>query len=111
MADIDDFFEPHWPEGLETGVEYEFQCDDKCDADREVAHLRLLISNDGDVFVSMAEWHDIENSDPSPFPSVRCRTSVGGGRHLRTRQALLLLAQAIRLDNEELRGDQSGQNY
>jgi hypothetical protein len=33
---------------------------------------------------------------------VRCRTGIGGGRHSRTRQALLWLAMAIKLDNEEL---------
>jgi hypothetical protein len=95
-------FKPHWPDGLEAMVAYEFPCDDK---GRDGATwLRVVIAEDGDAHVSMQEWEDIkeEGSKPNPFPSVRCRTGIGGGRHRRTRQALLWLAQAIRLDNEEL---------
>lgn len=94
--------QPHWPEGLETRKFYEFRCDDK---GREGGcWIRVMIAEDGDVHVSMQEWEDIreEGSQPDPFPSVRCRTGIGGGRHQRTRQALLWLARAIQLDNAEL---------
>jgi hypothetical protein len=93
---------PHWPEGLKPLKFYEFQCDDK--GRDGGSWLRVFVANDGDVHVAMQEWEDIKEkgSHPDPFPSVRCRTLGGGGRHLRTRQALLWLARAIQLDNEEL---------
>lgn len=97
-----DSYRPMWPEGLEQGKFYEFPCDDK--GRDGGCWLRVLVACDGDVHVSMQEWEDIRSkgSEPSPFPSVRCRTLAGGGRFLRTRQALLMLADAIRLDREEL---------
>lgn len=93
---------PHWPEGLEALRFYEFRCDDK--GRDGGSWLRVLVAGDGDVHVSMQDWEDIKEtgSHPDPFPSVRCRTGIGGGRHTRTRQALLWLARAIQLDNEEL---------
>lgn len=102
MAKIESpIFKPHWPEGLETQTIYKFPCDDK--GRDGGTWLRVIIAEDGDAHVSMQEWEDIreEGSKPSPFPSVRCRTYFGGGRHLRTRQSLLWLAQAIRLDNAD----------
>lgn len=97
-----DVFSPHWPDGLEARRLYEFPCDDK--GRDGGCWLRVLVADDGDVHVSMQDWEDIRTAgtEPSPFPSIRCRTSVGGGRHRRTRQALLWLAQAIRLDELEL---------
>jgi hypothetical protein len=102
--DSEKVFSPHWPKGLESMKAYQFQCDDK--GRDGGTWLRVFIAEDGDVHVAMQEWEDmrIEGSFPSMFPSVRCRTGIGGGRHRRTRQALLWLAQAIRLDNEELNG-------
>jgi hypothetical protein len=96
-----DPYRPTWPDGLEQGKHYEFPCDDKGSAGG--CWLRVLVANDGDVHVSMQEWEDIreEGTKPDPFPSVRCRTFAGGGRFLRTRQALLLLANAIRLDHKD----------
>lgn len=95
-------FEPEWPDGLEQLRFYEFPCDDK--GRDGGSWLRVMVAGDGDVHVSMQDWEDIkrEGSAPSPNPSVRCRTLAGGGRYRRTRQALLWLAQAIRLDNAEL---------
>lgn len=91
-----------WPDGLEARTFYEFPCDDKGAGGG--SWLRVMIAGDGDVHVSMQDWEDIktEGTKPSPFPSVRCRSLAGGGRHSRTRKALLWLAQAIRLDSEEL---------
>jgi len=98
-------FAPHWPEGVEPVTFYEFPCDDN--GRKGGSWLRVMIAQDGDAHVSMCDWEDIgeEGTHPSPFPSVRCRTGTGGGRHRRTRQALLWLAQAIRLDNEELKSN------
>lgn len=97
---------PHWPEGLEMLRHYEFPCDDK--GRDGGCWLRVMVAGDGDVHVSMQEWEDIREagSTPNPFPSVRCRAYHGGGRFTRTRQALLLLADAIRRDREALGTDQ-----
>lgn len=98
---------PYWPPGLEEGRFYRFLCDDK-GADGGT-WFQVLVANDGDCHLSAQDWEDIreEGSKPRPFASIRCRTGVGGGQHRRTRQALLWLARAIQLDNEELgRGDQ-----
>jgi hypothetical protein len=97
--------EPQWPEGLEQLTHYEFRCDDK--GSDGGSWLRVMVAGDGDVHVSMQDWEDIkiEGSRPNPLPSIRCRTGPGGGRHARTRQALLWLARAIQMDNEELTGN------
>ena len=101
---------PHWPEGLEQGKLYEFRCDD--DGRDGHAFFRVLVADDGDVHLCASKLKEPAFTDkvsgenyPSlydNFPSVRCRTRIGGGRHSRTRQALLWLALAIKLDNEEL---------
>lgn len=95
-------FKAHWPEGLEHRKLYEFRCDDKGRGGN--CWLRLIVAEDGDVHLSMMDWEDPQHPDskPSTLPTVRCRTLVGGGRHRRTRQALLWLAKAIELDNKEL---------
>jgi len=92
----------HWPVGLEFRHQYKFKCDD-CGPE-DIAELRVTISDDGDVWVGMSQIEGIRDEEPyaNPHPSVRCRTGVGGGRHRRTRQALLWLARAIQLDNEGL---------
>lgn len=106
MKEENKVFKPHWPEGIKASTIYEFPCDDK--GRDGGTWLRVLVAEDGDVHVSMQDWEDIREpgTRPSPHPSVRCRTGVGGGRHARTRQALLWLAKAIQLDNEELTGTQ-----
>jgi hypothetical protein len=90
---------PHWPEGVEQNTFYEVQCDDK--GRRGGSWLKVLIAGDGDVHVSMQDWEEIPDGQPTPFPSIRVRSSAGGGRNYRTRQALLWLADAIRRDQEE----------
>lgn len=93
-------FRPYWPERLATRTFYEVRCDDK--GRRGGSFLRVMVAEDGDVHLSMQDWEEIPEGKPSPFPSIRIRTGQGGGQHRRTRQALLWLAEAIRLDNEEL---------
>lgn len=78
---------------------YQVTCDDK--GRKGGSWLRVVISEDGDVHVSMQDWEDIPEGEPTPFPIVRIRTMIGGGRNLRTRQALLWLADAIRRDLAE----------
>lgn len=99
---VTDPFAPHWPEGLKADEAYEFRCDDK--GRDGGSWLRLVIAGDGDVWMVAQDWEDIkeEGTAPNPIPSLRCRTFNGGGRRGRTHQALLWLAQAIRLDNAAL---------
>lgn len=92
-------FKPHWPEGLQQGVAYELRCDDKGHAGG--SWLRVAIAPDGDVHLLMQDWETIPEGEPNPIPGLRVRTLFGGGRNLRTRQALLWLAQAIKLDAAE----------
>jgi hypothetical protein len=74
-------------------------CDDK--GRTGASWLQVMVAEDGDVHVSMQDWERFPEGRPNPLPSVRIRSSYGGGRNQRTRQALLWLAQAIRLDAEE----------
>ena len=114
-------FKPKWPEGLEMGKSYRFLCDDK--GRDGSCFIAVHVANDGDVHLMASERMEKESVDRltgeklraiyDSFPSVRCRTGIGGGRHARTRQALLWLADAIRRDNEELRqlGYETGDNF
>lgn len=97
-------FRPHWPEGLKGRERYRVPCDDKGRGGG--SWLQVYVADDGDVHVSMQDWEEIPEGRPSPLPSIRVRTALGGGRNLRTRQALLWLAEAIRLDNAEHRAPQ-----
>ncbi len=79
-----------WPEGLKQGEFYTMESDD--DPDEK---MRLYIDSQGDAYITC---FNLEKS-----VSVRMCTMQGAGsRHLRTRIAMLYLANAIRLDNEEL---------
>ena len=93
-------FKPRWPEGLEAGTTYKVFCDDT--GRKGGSWLSIVISQDGDVWPSMQLWEDMPEGRPHPIPTIRIRTFAGGGRMLRTRQALLWLADAIRRDTEEL---------
>ena len=63
---------------------------DDNDGDRsEINQLQIYIAQDADVHVIL----------PRSFDSLRFRTSLGGGNSLRVRNALLLVAEAIRRDN------------
>ena len=90
-----------FPEGIELDKTYQLDCDDKGYSGAN--WLRVYISKDADVNLIMQDWEDIEEegSVPSLTPSLRCRNSLGGGRNNRTYSALLNLAQAIHLDNED----------
>ena len=98
-------FKPHWPDGLEERKFYEIPCDD--DGRSHKATLKVMFAADGDAHVSISKFMD--PVDPtkgignqlSGMPSVRIRTLAGGGKNARTRQALLWLAEAIRLDNAD----------
>lgn len=94
-------FRPEWPEGLKEMTHYEVYCDD--DGQRCGARMSVVVAGDGDVHVSMSAYHDEDRTPENlnPFPSIRIRTGIGGGRMTRTRQALLWLAKAIELDRKD----------
>lgn len=94
--DPDAVFRPYWPQSLKSEEGFRIFCDDK--GRNKGTWLDVFLANDGDVHVSMQDWEDVPNGEPSPFPSLRVRSLSGGGRNLRTRQALLWLAEAMRLD-------------
>lgn len=77
---------PVWPKEILTNEVYARQHDDTDGGQEGI--LSVQFSCDGDA------WVRIDNSKP-----LRFRTFVGGGRSLRTRAALLVLAEAIRLDS------------
>jgi hypothetical protein len=98
----EDVLAPHWPEGIHANEFVQVNCDDK--GRDGGSWLRVMVANDGDVHVGMQDWETIKSdphSMPSPHPSIRIRTLAGGGRNLRTRQALLWLMVAIKLDKED----------
>lgn len=78
---------PTWPEGLEAREGYARREDDSDGS------LRVVIDDDGDAWISVLGVR--------PGHGLRFRTLAGGGSSRRTRAALLLLAKAIQLDNEE----------
>ena len=89
--DIKEILEnPFWINGLESNVLYQTEDDD---SPPNEAWLQIVFSNDGDAWV-----HKLADC---PMKSIRKRTYAGGGKDLRTRQALMILAFAIKLDNDE----------
>lgn len=79
---------PYWPITLETDTEYRRQHDDH-DGDPK-GGLMVTVDRMGDVYIA---------TDRGPW--LRFRTFGGGGRSERTRAALLVLAEGIRLDNSD----------
>lgn len=81
-----------WPEGLEA-KRYERIHDDH-DGTGE-GSVVVMIGHDGDA------W--LYTCGVGPCASLRYRTMAGGGRSTRVRNALLLLAFAIKLEEDEER--------
>ena len=92
-------FSPCWPVGTDQNTAYRVKCDDK--GRNGGSWLDVVVAVDGDVHLMMQDWEEIPEGNPDPNPTIRVRTLAGGGRNLRTHQALLWLADAIRRDNEE----------
>lgn len=81
---------PFWPDTLIPDFVYSRVHDDH---DGEFSGiLNVQIDRQGDVWIS---------TDQHFFPPMRFRTYGGGGMSQRTRNALLILAEAIRMDNED----------
>ena len=79
-----------WPEGLESMHRYERLHDDHDGT--MVGRVAVTISEDGDAWLSTHQ---------RVFQSLRFRTRMGGGRSVRVRNALLMLAFAIKLEEDE----------
>ncbi len=82
---------PFWPKELHPMTSYS-RLQDDCGGDclNPEQKLSVMFGQDGDAWVSIGE-----------NGGLRYRTLYGGGRSLRTRQALVILAEAIRLDELE----------
>lgn len=81
---------PYWIPSLDVDTSYTRVHDDH-DGTFE-GKLIVSIDRQGDIWFT---------TDRSHFAMLRFRTWGGGGASPRTRNALMLLAEAIRLDNEE----------
>ena len=82
---------PFWIEGIESNILYETEDDDSPPGE---AFLKIVFSTDGDAWVSKFTGNN-------SMKSIRKRTHQGGGRDSRTRLALMILAYAMKLDDEE----------
>ncbi len=87
--DIEKLFDENfeWPNNLKTGL-YERLHDDHDGTGQ--GHLSVSISPDGDAWIK---------TNGTIHQYLRFRTHGGGGGSLRVRNALIILAEAIRLDN------------
>jgi len=81
--------EPYWIQGLSTDEYYERAHDD---AEGTSTGIISVIISHGDIFVT---------TDDRKRNLLRFRIDSGGGESLRVRNALMILALAIKLDNEE----------
>lgn len=105
-SSIDRLLRPCWPDGLMADYPVQVLCDDK--GRNGGSWLGVMVDSQGDVYVSMQDWEEVPSGEPSTMPCVRIRTTNGGGQNVRTRQALLYLAAAIKADNEEQGRNQFG---
>lgn len=88
-----------WPTALKTDTVYIRRSDDTEGADDTI---RVSFSRDSDAWVEVLSMGDPDPEADSSFMGLhRFRSYSGGGRSLRVRNALLFLARAIQLDNEE----------
>ena len=84
-----------WPEGINQDEQYRRYGDD------DDSFLRVVFSSDGDAWPNVfALEQEGDPTDRSATPRYRV-PFFGGGESGRTRQALLILARAIALDNAE----------
>lgn len=84
--------EPFWLSTLQTNVLYQ-----RFEDDSPRGFISVAFSPDSDGWIEVSS-----RPDPNEGGSVfRFRTEFGGGQSLRVRNALMVLAEAIRLDNAE----------
>ena len=83
-----------WPEGLVQGMFYA-----RRDCLNE-ATLRAFVGEDGDAYITIIrDGRNDGRVGGQMMADARFCTKVGGGKSPRVRQAILNLAEAIRLDN------------
>lgn len=93
MKALDMLLEGHyWPTTLDTGQIYARRHDDTDGKDDPTQYLSLEIDQWGDVHMQIP---------PGKFRALRFRMPGGGGQSERVRKALIILAEAIRRDNDE----------
>lgn len=80
-----------WIKSLSPDETYARLQDDRDGCSGDKHKLQVHVANDGDLHVFL----------PNSFESLRFRNYFGGGGSLRVRNALLVLAEAIRRDNED----------
>jgi hypothetical protein len=86
--------EPFWPPNLKTDVAYTSTHDDN-DGDIKSGYLTVMFSCDGDAWIETYGQH-----------SLRFRMPIlGGGAFPKIRNALLLLAEAIRQEGISPEGE------
>jgi hypothetical protein len=78
----------YWPEKIEAMQTYSRRHDDTDGLRTAEQYLSVTIGVDGDAWLQVG------------IDSLRFRTYFGGGMSLNTRNALLLLVEALRRDNE-----------
>ena len=83
---------PFWPPDLNAETYYQRTHDDTDGTG--IGKIGISFSQDGDTWIHMEPSHN--------GGSLRFRTHFGGGQSKRVRQALMILALAIKLDNEEV---------
>lgn len=81
---------PFWPRALELQKPYTRLGDDTS------GEISVVFASDADAWVEV--WSDPDPEEPGFAHRFRC--GFGGGDSLRVRNALLMLALAIKLDNE-----------
>lgn len=79
---------------VDTMTRYDIRCDDGDGL------LSVVLSLDGDMHAAIDEAPNRRELYHYGPVSFRARTFIGGGRNERVRQALLLLALAIKADSE-----------
>lgn len=82
---------PYWIPTLKADHSY-FITNDDCDGNLHEG-ISVMMDSQGDAWITV--------SDKKAYSSARMRTFAGGGHNHRTRNALMILAEAIRLDNEK----------
>ncbi len=83
-----------WPTHLETMENYSVK---RYEDDSRFGMLTVTISEDADAWIDV-----LSEADPNELHTImRFRTFIGGGQSPRVRNALLILAEAIRLDNKD----------
>lgn len=85
--------ESFWLPNLKTNQRY-LRCQDDHDG-TFFPKISVIVSEDADI------WMATLSDRPSPLHSLRFRCGIGGGSSLRVRNALLILAEAIRQDSLE----------